>query len=81
MSYEELSGLITVLLPGLGQLLEPIQKYCVKHQLPPLTSIVVSRTNGIPGEGFIAAENVPEAQANTFSHNWIQEHCPMPEEF
>ncbi len=81
LTYEELSWLISVPLPGLGQLLEPIQQFCINHDLPALTSIVVRRTDGIPGEGFIAAEAIPLAQARVFSNDWSQQHCPMPNEF
>ncbi len=79
--YDELSWLISVPLPGLGQLLEPIQAYCITNNLPALTSIVVRSSNGIPGEGFIAAQNVPDAQSKVFSFDWPQQHCPMPNEF
>jgi hypothetical protein len=69
--YDELSRLIGVPLPGLGQLLEPIQSYCLIHGKPPLTSIVVGRNSGVPGEGFIAGENVPKAQADVFNNDWL----------
>lgn len=69
LTYNELSWLIGVPFPGLGQLLEPIQTFCMNQDFPALTSIVVRSTDGIPGEGFIAAENVPLAQAKVFSNN------------
>jgi hypothetical protein len=81
LTYDELSRLIGVPLPGLGQLLEPIQAYCLRRKIPALTSIVVRRTDGMPGEGFIAAENVPLAQAEVFSYDWSQQNCPVPEDF
>jgi putative restriction endonuclease len=33
--------------------LDPIQQYCMKHEMPPLTILAVNQS-GVPGEGFIA---------------------------
>ncbi len=79
LSYDQLSKLIGVPRPGLGQLLEPIQSYCILSKVPPLTSLVVSEQTGLPGEGFIAASDVPKAQAGVFSHNWLSNLVPTPE--
>jgi hypothetical protein len=78
LSYDQLSKLIGVFRPGLGQLLEPIQSYCLLQQLPALTSLVVSEVTGLPGEGFIAASDVPQAQARVFEHEWAST-VPTPE--
>jgi hypothetical protein len=80
LAYEELSELIGVPPPGLGQLLEPIQSYCILKHLPALTSLVVSSVSGLPGEGFIAAADVPEAQARVFEYKWMGSQVPGPEE-
>ena len=80
LTYDELSKLIGVPRPGLGQLLEPIQSYCIIQRYPPLTSVVVGESTGVPGEGFIAAENVPRAQAEVFAFDWSQIH-PTPNDF
>ena len=79
LSYDQLSKLIGVFRPGLGQLLEPIQSYCLLHRLPALTSLVVSEVNGMPGEGFIAASDVPLAQARVFAHGWAATEVPTPQ--
>lgn len=78
--YDELSRLINVPLPGLGQLLEPIQSYCLLNKKPALTSIVVRGNSGVPGAGFSAAENVPMAQAQVYNYDWAN-IAPSPEEF
>jgi hypothetical protein len=44
---------------GLGQCLEPIQTYCLVHDLHPLTILVVDQKTGMPGVGFIAAQDIP----------------------
>jgi hypothetical protein len=71
LTYDILGRLIGVPRQGLGQLLEPIQSYCILHQLPPLTSLVVSDSSGLPGEGFIGASDVPAAQAKVFTRDWL----------
>ena len=71
LTYDQLARLIGVLRPGLGQLLEPMQSYCILNSLPPLTVLVVSNIDGVPGPGFIAAEHVPSAQAQVYSFDWL----------
>lgn len=70
LTYDLLSRLIGVPRPGLGQLLEPIQSYCLLNRLPPLTALVVSSESGLPGAGFIAAADIPAAHAQVFSYSW-----------
>lgn len=79
LSYDLLSRLTGVLRPGLGQLLEPIQSYCLVHHLPALTGIVVSENTGVPGTGFTATADVPAMQARVFAHDWLSEPVPSPE--
>jgi hypothetical protein len=81
LTYDQLSKLIGVPRAGLGQLLEPIQSYCLVHQLPPLSVLVVCATSGTPGSGFIAAQDIPRNQAKVFAHPWVERGCPKPEEF
>ncbi|MBM3986141.1 MAG: hypothetical protein FJ296_10725 [Planctomycetes bacterium] len=81
LTYGELSQLIGVPNPYLGQLLEPVQSFCLTSKLPPLTSLVVSERTGIPGAGFIAAADVPSAQAQVFAFNWLSTPAPTPEQF
>src|SRR5438046_891117 len=71
LSYDLLGRLIGVPRQGLGQLLEPIQSFCILNGLEPLTSLVVSDITGLPSEGFIGAQDVPAAQAKVFAENWL----------
>ncbi len=80
LSYDLLSKLIGVPRPGLGQLLEPIQSFCLLKKLPPLTILVVSADSGLPGSGFIAASDIPREQARVFSFDWFTVGCPAPTE-
>jgi hypothetical protein len=81
LTYDILGELIGVPRRGLGQLLEPIQSYCLLHKLPPLSALVVSSQTGMPSAGFIAAQDVPAAQMQIFSFNWSRHPCPMAEKF
>src|SRR5260221_14641772 len=81
LTYDQLSKLIGVFRPGLGQLLEPIQSYCLLKGLPPLTSLVVSEADGMPGAGFIAASDLPPAHARVYAHKWTATGSPQPEAF
>jgi hypothetical protein len=37
---------------------------------------VVSEQTGLPGEGFIAAADVPTAQMRVFQHRWLETPAP-----
>jgi hypothetical protein len=76
LTYDLLGRLIGVPRQGLGQLLEPIQSHCIISGLDPLTALVVSDVTGLPGEGFIAASDVPGAQARIFARDWLAMSAP-----
>jgi len=80
LSYDLLAKATGVPRAGLGQLLEPIQSYCILKKLPALTSLVVSEKTGLPGEGFIAASDVPREQAIVFAHEWLGGPVPTDED-
>lgn len=81
LSYGLLAKLISVPTAGLGQLLEPIQSYCLVHKLPPLSVIIVSRESGLPGAGFTAAADAPREQMRVFEFDWLGVGCPSAEAF
>lgn len=78
LSYDLLSRMIGVPRPALGQLLEPIQSYCLVHDLPPLTALVVSDTTGMPGVGFVAAQDIPGTHVRVFNYDWLSHAAPSP---
>ncbi len=78
LTYERLSQLIGVPSRGLGNFLGHIQSYCMKKDLPALTSIVVHKDTGLPGYGFAAADNVPKAQADVYKYDWLACTVPTP---
>lgn len=81
LTYEIVEGLTGQFRAGLGPCLDPIQAYCVIHELPPLTALVVEKGSGIPGTGFTAAADVPHAQAQVFAFDWSAHKCPTAEAF
>lgn len=78
LTYDLLSKLIGVPRAGLGQLLEPIQSFCLLNNFPPLTILVVSAESGMPGSGFVAATDIPRNQGQVFGFPWLDHPCPMP---
>jgi hypothetical protein len=81
LTYDLVANLSGVARVGLGQCLEPIQSYCLVHELPPLTILVVSERTGMPGVGFVAAQDIPKTQQEVFTYEWAERRCPKPEEF
>ena len=80
LTYDIVSKLTGVPRPGLGQVLEPVQSYCLVKQLPPLTILVVSQDSGLPGQGFIAAQDIPATQMQVFDFDWLGHGAPSPED-
>jgi|SRR5579859_137640 len=74
---EQATGLVR---PSIGQMLSPIQNYCLNRKKPPLTILVVSEKSGIPGEKFIAAKDIPQAQQHVFAYDWLAWGCPQTAE-
>jgi hypothetical protein len=80
ITYEMLGKLTGMHAAGLGSVLEHVQSYCLVHDLPPLSAIVVNKSTGLPSEGFVAATNVPRAFIEIFEHDWLNTPCPSPEQ-
>lgn len=76
LTYELAGRLTGMMVPGMGQVLEPVQSYCLLNRLPALSSLVVSAKSGLPGAGFIAAESVPAEQAAVFAWPWTDSQPP-----
>jgi alkylated DNA nucleotide flippase Atl1 len=81
LTYGHLAKLIGVPTAGLGQLLEPIQSYCIAQGLPPLTVLVVQQESGLPGSGFTgaSASQFASAQAEVFAKDWLEYGNPQPD--
>jgi len=81
MTYGHLSKLIGVPTAGLGQLLEPIQSFCIIEKLPPLTILVVQQDSGLPGPGFTGAKasEFAKTQMEVFEFDWLDYGNPQPD--
>ncbi len=82
LTYQMVGKLVGVPARGLGQLLEPIQSYCLLHNLPPLTILVVLEETGLPSTGFSAAlaSELPKKQLEVFAFDWIKHMAPKPDD-
>lgn len=80
LTYELVGQACGVPAPSLGDFLRPIQQLCTERELPQITSLIVKKGSGLPGDGFLA-ENVPLAQTQSFSHDWLALQAPSAEDF
>jgi hypothetical protein len=82
ITYSQLAQTTGAFTGGLGQLLEPIQSYCLLNSLPPLTVFVVQQESGLPGSGFTGAtaSELAAAQAKVFAFNWLERGNPGEEQ-
>lgn len=80
LTYGLVATATGVVRPSIGDFLRPIQQFCTENNYPPLTSLIVSEQSGLPGEGFIAAENVPAAHVQVFNFNWLELRAPSEEQ-
>ena len=79
LTYELLGKLTGMHAAGLGGVLEPVQSFCLLRELPPLSALVVNKSTGLPGTGFIAAADVPREFMRVFEHDWLSVGCPSAE--
>ena len=79
LTYEMVGQLTGMAIPGLGRVLEPIQSYCLLNDLPPLSVLVVNKKTGLPGIGFVAADDLATALIEVFERDWRNVGCPTPD--
>jgi hypothetical protein len=81
LTYDMVAKLTGMARAGRGRCLEPIQSYCLVHDLLPLTILVVSSETGMPGVGFVAAQDIPRFQQEVFKFDWLAHGAPSPDDF
>jgi hypothetical protein len=81
ISYDLMERLTGIPRQGVGDFLGPIQEYCKRNGLPPLTLLVVNEKTGLPSEGFTGAKDIFGAQARVFVYDWLGHRAPPPEDF
>ncbi|SKB08016.1 putative restriction endonuclease [Prosthecobacter debontii] len=79
ISYKELAESVGVHWRQCRLFLESIQTYCIQKDLPPLTGLVVRKSDGLPGHGFIAwdIDNPEEAYERVYAKDWSEEINPF----
>jgi hypothetical protein len=80
LTYELIAQACGVPAPSVGDFLRPIQQLCIERGLPPITSLIVNKNTGLPGDGFLA-ESVPLAQIQSFAWDWLAIQSPSAEDF
>ena len=72
LTYSELAPLIPTNPLSVGRALGPLQTYCMESGLPPLTVVVVGKTSGVPGNGFVAwdVDDLDEGLEAVFRYPW-----------
>lgn len=81
ITYTDLAHVTGGFTGGLGAWLEPIQSYCLEHDLPPLTVLAVQKKSGMPGSGFAGAPTADFAKAlqKVFDFDWLSHKNPGAE--
>lgn len=79
LTYSDLNHMVNFSNPrNLNRILEYIMRFCNKHGLPSLTSIVVSKSTGVPGEGLPDFD--PAHHERVFQYDWYGIFPPTIEE-
>jgi putative restriction endonuclease len=82
MTYGQLADLLGFAGAGvLGNHLGVIMFYCEKHDLPPLTVLVVNQESGLPGLGLTSTTDLHADRERVFNYPWYDLYPPTPDEF
>ena len=81
LTYEHVARRIGMATPGMGNVLEPIMRYCVERGVPPLTVLVVQKGTGVPGPGLTTSSDFDSDREAVFIHNWDAQVPPSAAEF
>lgn len=80
ITYKDLGARLHIYgraLQNFDRILAPIKYYCIHHNLPPLSAIVVYTETGLPGSGAEADEVDIE---KVFTYDWISRRPLIPNE-
>lgn len=81
MTYEGLSVLMYRRKAAgvLDRVLGHVAFYCIENGLPPLTSIVVGKRRGTPGQDIpLNLQTLDAAREQVYAHDWFDEYPPTP---
>lgn len=79
ISYGELGKRIGIHHRAIRFVLGLIQDYCLDHELPPITILVINKNDGKPGDGFIAwdVEDIDNGLSQVYNYNWKNYQNPF----
>lgn len=79
VTYGKLGDALGVHRRALRYPLGEIQAFCIKHQLPPMTSLVVNKRSQVPGNGFYgcALSQLAPEQERVWSYPWVKVTNPF----
>lgn len=77
--YSDLAPIINTNPLNVGRALGPILFHCIDYKLPPLTSIVIGKNSGVPGDGFIAwdVDDLETAHKLVYEYDWDKLENPF----
>ena len=70
LTYGEVARTIGGIARGVGALLRPLEGYCASNGLPPLTSLVVRKSDGVPSTGFGVGGDPAAHQRHVWDFDW-----------
>jgi putative restriction endonuclease len=78
ITYENLAKALDIHHRAIRFVLERIQDYCLRKELPPLTILVVNKHTNEPGAGFIARDHseLDEGLSDVTNWDWARESNP-----
>ncbi len=76
LTYTIVADLIGMGSGTLAQTLDMIMRYCKRNNLPSLTSLVVNKNTGQPGEGLTTLVELNRDRERVFEYNWFG-HPPV----
>lgn len=81
LTYRIVESLTGLHRPGIGDCLRPVQQYCNEQRLPPLTCLVVSDDDGLPGPGCLTSpDELPVSLLRVFAQDWVNTRSPTEEQ-
>ncbi len=80
LTYTMVSKATGLYIRAVGKALYPIQFYCEQKGLPPITMLIVKKTEGIPESGLVA-NDFPKKLQEVIQHPWLKCHAPAADEF
>ena len=64
----------------LGGILGNIAFYCTENNLPPLTTLVVNETTGLPGEEIPVSQDLNSLRETVYKYDWYNLYPPTEQE-